>query len=620
LSALHPRYEESQRSRVPAELLPRLVGLCEQTARANIALTIDAEEADRLVLSLDLFSALAQDRRLAGWDGLGLAVQAYQKRAPAVITWLPELARATGRRIPVRLVKGAYWDSEVKWAQEKGLGDFPVFTRKAATDLCYRACAARLFGGGDRLFGQFATHNPRTAAEVIELAGPIRRYEFQKLHGMGDSLYELLAERLGKRFRCRVYAPVGDHRNLLPYLVRRLLENGANTSFVPQVSDAGRPLEGIVADPTQILTDQTLAVVKPSQLFGERRNASGLDLADRRVLDGIVVRLTLDRDAVPAEADRHEPADAERRVGHQRDSSTSDVANAVGTAQTGYGAWSHRPAAERAAVLEAAADLFEKSRLDLLSLIVREGGRTIGDALSEVREATDFLRYYAARARADFAAPMALPGPTGEHNSLRLEGRGVFSCISPWNFPLAIFVGQLSAALASGNTVVAKPAEQTSLTAARAVALLHEAGVPSEALQLVYGGAAVGMALVEDPRLAGVAFTGSTATGKDIARRLAAGPRPIVPFIAETGGVNAMIADSSALAEQLVRDVVISAFQSAGQRCSALRVLFMQDDGADSVLEKLAGAMAELRVGDPADPATNVGPVIDARARDKLAA
>ena len=619
LSALHPRYEEAQRARVMKELLPTLASLARSAREAALPFTIDAEEADRLVLSLDLFEQLARDPALAGWDGLGLAVQAYQKRAVAVIDWLDEMARDTRRRFMVRLVKGAYWDSEVKVTQERGFSDYPVFTRKPVTDLSYRAAAARILKASDRLYGQFATHNPRTVLEVLALAGAEPRYEFQKLHGMGDVLYELIAERLGPERRVRVYAPVGAHNELLPYLVRRLLENGANTSFVHQVVDETLPLERIATEPGRLLTMISRPVARPPLLFSDRVNSAGLDLSDRAVLNTLVARIGADRAAVPRSAPRHEPADRDVPLDSVAESDVADVADAVARANAAFVTWSRRSAIERATILETASDLFERERLALISLIVREGGRTLPDALAEVREAVDFLRYYAARARADFAGAMHLPGPTGERNTIALGGRGVFACISPWNFPLAIFTGQIAAALAAGNTVVAKPAEQTPLTAARAVALLHEAGVPSDALGLVCGeGAIVGGALVADPRIAGVAFTGSTETAKLIQRALAVEARPIVPFIAETGGINAMIVDSSALVEQVTRDVVVSAFNSAGQRCSALRVLYLQREIADAIEEKLAGALAELRLGDPADPATDIGPVIDADAAQIL--
>jgi RHH-type proline utilization regulon transcriptional repressor/proline dehydrogenase/delta 1-pyrroline-5-carboxylate dehydrogenase len=593
LSALHPRYEPAQRARITAELLPRLRNLVQTAAAAGMNLTVDAEEADRLVLSLEIFEALARDPALAGWDGLGLAVQAYQKRALGTVDWLVALARTSKRRLMVRLVKGAYWDSEIKWAQERGLADYPVFVRKAATDLSYRACAAKLLAAKDAIYGQFATHNPRTAAEILALADARSDFEFQKLHGMGDDLYDAL----GERAQVRVYAPVGAHRDLLPYLVRRLLENGANTSFIHQIKDASIPLADIVADPKTTLANAAAPVGLPRALFVDRENSTGIDLAD---------------DAV--RADLAAAVAAHRFDG---DMPTPDVGADIAKAHTAFPAWSQRAVAERAAVLARCADLFEANGRNLIAGIVREGFRTIPDAVAELREAVDFLRYYA-REALRVCTPTVLPGPTGERNVLSLGGRGVFACISPWNFPLAIFTGQVAAALAVGNTVVAKPAPQTPQIAAYAVRLLHEAGVPRDALRLAVGGPNIGAELVGDPRIAGVAFTGSTATAQAINRVLAAKAGPIVPLIAETGGVNAMVADSSALTEQVVGDAVISAFQSAGQRCSALRVLFVQDEAAENVRTMLTGAIAELRVGDPGDPVTDVGPVIDAAAKVAL--
>ncbi len=593
LSALHPRYEPALRARAFGELLPRLSALADQAAHAGINFTVDAEEADRLVLSLELFEALARNRTLDGWDGLGLAVQAYQKRATGVCAWLGDLARDTKRRFMVRLVKGAYWDSEIKWAQERGLSDYPVFVRKPATDLSYRACAIRLLAAKGAIYGQFATHNPRSALEILALADGRDDFEFQKLHGMGDGLYDAL----GSRARVRVYAPVGAHRDLLPYLVRRLLENGANTSFIHQIKDKDVPLADIVADPETALARTTKPVRLPAAMFADRKNSAGYDLADDATRDDLVATIkSHDLGSIPAE---------------------TPVAAEIETAAQGFTAWSKRSVEDRAAILERAADLFEANGKNLIAAIVREGFRTIPDAVSELREAVDFLRYYANEARR-VCSPQTLPGPTGERNTLTLGGRGVFACISPWNFPLAIFTGQIAAALAVGNGVVAKPALQTPRVAARAVALLHEAGIPRDVLRLVAGGPKIGQALIEDPRIAGVAFTGSTATAQAINRALAAKSGPIVPLIAETGGVNAMIADSSALTEQLVNDAIVSAFQSAGQRCSALRVLFVQDDAADRTIAMLKGAMTELRLGDPGDPATDIGPVIDADAKAKL--
>jgi len=633
LSALHPRYEAAKRERVHDELGPRLASLARRAAQAGIPITIDAEEADRLVLSLELFERLARDASLAGWDGLGLAVQAYQRRAVAVCEWLAALARDAGRRIMVRLVKGAYWDTEIKHAQVLGLDDYPVFTRKSATDLAYAACAQVLLDAGPRLFAQFATHNSHTTALVLECARGRRDFEFQKLHGMGDALYAALraeAHAADALVPCRVYAPVGSHRDLLPYLVRRLLENGANSSFVHQVGDPAVPLERLVADPLAALPVPYAPhprIPLPGNVLPDRPSARGLDLADQAVLDRLAQRVRQDRvDAARAasgaeEARRSvtEPADRRRRVGSVREASAADVDATVRAAAGAWRAWDALPVGARADALERTAALLEAHMDELVSLCVREAGKTLPDAVAEVREAADFCRYYARRARADFA-PAPLPGPTGESNRLELGGRGVLACISPWNFPLAIFCGQVSAALAAGNAVVAKPAEQTPLAAARAVALMHEAGVAREALQLLAGtGEAVGAPLVRHPLVAGVLFTGSYETAVAINRALAAREGPIVPLVAETGGLNAMVVDSSALAEQVVGDALASAFQSAGQRCSALRVLAVQDDAAPRIVDMLAGAMAELAIGDPGLPGTDVGPVIDAQAQAALA-
>jgi RHH-type proline utilization regulon transcriptional repressor/proline dehydrogenase/delta 1-pyrroline-5-carboxylate dehydrogenase len=625
LSALHPRYEVAQERRVFAELLPRIESLAERAAGAGIPVTLDAEESDRLELSLELFARLARHPALAGWDGLGLAVQAYQKRAIHVCDWLVTLARDARRRPMVRLVKGAYWDTEVKLAQVLGLEDYPVFTRKPATDVSYIACAQALLAAGDSVFPQFATHNSHSVATVLECAGGRRDFEFQKLHGMGDALYDALVPEAG--IPCRVYAPVGGHRDLLAYLVRRLLENGANSSFVHQVGDPDTPLERLVADPIEALPRPYAPhsrVPAPRFLLPDRLNSRGVDLSDRAVLARLAQRIAADRAAATAAPGARaitEPADRRRIVGAVRDAGGAELEEAVRSAGAAWRRWDATPAEERARALERAAELLEGAADELISLCVREAGKTLPDAVAEVREAADFCRYYAARGRADFGAPRALPGPTGEANSLALAGRGVFACISPWNFPLAIFAGQVSAALMAGNAVVAKPAEQTPLVAARAVALLHEAGVPREALRLVAGtGEAVGAPLVRHRLVAGVVFTGSYETARAINHALAARDGPIVPFIAETGGLNAMVVDSSALPEQVVADTLASAFQSAGQRCSSSRILLVQDDAAPRILEMLAGAMAELQVGDPSSPETDVGPVIDAEAKAMLEA
>jgi RHH-type proline utilization regulon transcriptional repressor/proline dehydrogenase/delta 1-pyrroline-5-carboxylate dehydrogenase len=637
LSALHPRYEIAQRERVMRELLPSLLVLARQARDAGIGFTIDAEEADRLEPMLDIVEALALAPELAGWDGLGLAVQAYQKRALPLIDWLADLARRAKRRLMVRLVKGAYWDTEIKRAQERGLDGYPVFTRKLATDVSYLACAKRLFAAGSALYPQFATHNAHTLAAVLELSGGRLDWEFQRLHGMGEALYDEVVGPDKMNRPCRVYAPVGGHEDLLAYLVRRLLENGANTSFVNRIVDERAPIDDIVADPIALLAALPQKphpkIPLPRDLFQpERRNSEGLDLADPRALadlrTGLAEALRQPARAAPivggtelagAEVPVFDPSDRRRQIGTVVAASPEAVEQALARAVKAAPSWNNTAAERRAALLEHAADRYEQQRAALMALIVREGGRTIPAALSEVREAVDFLRYYAARARAEFAMPQCLPGPTGEQDEIGLHGRGVFACISPWNFPLSIFTGQIAAALAAGNAVIAKPAEQTPLVAAAAVRQLLAAGIPGDVLHLLPGdGETVGAALVADPQIAGVAFTGSTETGRAINQSLAARPGPIAPLIAETGGQNAMIVDSSALAEQVVADAIVSAFDSAGQRCSALRLLYVQDDIADRLLPMLTGAMAELSIGDPALLATDVGPVIDEPARQAL--
>ena len=637
LSALHPRYEMAQHDRIMRELLPVLLGLARQARDAGIGFTIDAEEADRLEPMLDIVEALALAPELAGWDGLGLAVQAYQKRALPLVDWLADVARRAKRRLMVRLVKGAYWDTEIKRAQERGLDGYPVFTRKLATDVSYLACAKQLFAAGSALYPQLATHNAHSLAAILELSGGRTDWEFQRLHGMGEALYDEVVGRDKMNRPCRVYAPVGGHEDLLAYLVRRLLENGANTSFVNRIVDERAPIDEIVADPIARLAALPRKphpkIPLPRDLFQpERCNSQGLDLADPRALadlrKGLAEALRLPARAAPivggtelagTKTSVFDPSDRRRQIGTVVAAGPGAVEQALARAVHAAPSWNNTPAEQRAAILERAADLYEQHRAALMALIIREGGRTVPAALSEVREAVDFLRYYAARARAEFAMPQRLPGPTGEQDEIGLHGRGVFACISPWNFPLSIFTGQIAAALAAGNAVIAKAAEQTPLVAAAAVRHLLAAGIPGDVLHLLPGdGETVGAALVADPRIAGVAFTGSTETGRAINQSLAARPGPIAPLIAETGGQNAMIVDSSALAEQVVADTLVSAFDSAGQRCSALRLLYVQDDIADRLLPMLAGAMAELRIGDPALLATDVGPVIDEPARQAL--
>jgi RHH-type transcriptional regulator, proline utilization regulon repressor / proline dehydrogenase / delta 1-pyrroline-5-carboxylate dehydrogenase len=639
LSALHPRYHPAQAERLHAELVPRLRDLALAARAAWMPLTIDAEEADKLDLSLALFEAMLTEPALAGWNGLGLAVQAYSKRALPVIDWLAALAAATGRRVPVRLVKGAYWDSEIKRAQEDGLAGYPVFTRKVNTDVAYLAAARALLAREDALYPQFATHNAQTIAAIAVLAGD-RAYEFQRLYGMGEALHREVVrpETLGKP--CRIYAPVGGHRDLLAYLVRRLLENGANTSFVNRLADDAAPVAVIIADPVEkaaaLEPKANPLIPPPPELFmPERRNSLGLPLWEPSVreplLDAIKEALALLVEAGPIMAgdaiargevvEITSPHDRSVVVGTCRCADPQAIEAALAAAKSASAAWDAEGGAKRAAILERAADLFEADRAALLGLMVREAGKTLANAQSDLREAVDHLRYTAAEVRRKFAGPLVLPGPTGERNELRLHGRGVFTCISPWNFPLAIFTGQIAAALGAGNAVVAKPAEQTPLTAARAVMLLYRAGVPGDVLHLLPGpGETVGAALVADARVDGVAFTGGTDTGLAINRALAARDGAIIPLIAETGGLNAMIVDSSALPEQVVDDALASAFDSAGQRCSALRVLFLQEDVADTMLAMLLGAARELKIGDPLDYATDIGPVIDADAQASLQA
>ncbi|WP_367198692.1 bifunctional proline dehydrogenase/L-glutamate gamma-semialdehyde dehydrogenase PutA [Amorphus sp. 3PC139-8] len=639
LSALHPRYEFAKRERVMSELAPRLADLAVMAKDADIGFTVDAEEADRLDLSLDVIEAVAMDPRLKGWDGYGLAIQAYQKRCHALIDWLEDLAKRANRRLAVRLVKGAYWDSEIKWAQERGLPGYPVFTRKVLTDVSYIACAKKLLAADTAFYPQFATHNAHTVATILELAGNRQDFEFQRLHGMGEALYTQIVGEKALNRPCRIYAPVGTHEDLLAYLVRRLLENGANSSFVNRIQDEKLPIDAIVADPIHqargLSSYPNPNIPLPQNLYGAaRKNSQGLDLTDPAALAPVAERMERfaayrweGRPSVggsPQEGTAREvrdPADHSRIIGTMTDATPELATKALERATRAFPAWDATPAGKRAEILEKAADLYEENLAELSAICVREAGKIMLDAVAEVREAVDFLRYYAHRARIDFAEPEAMPGPTGERDEYWLAGRGTFLCISPWNFPLAIFTGQVSAALAAGNSVLAKPAEQTPLVAARAVELLHQAGVPGDVLHLLPGdGAAIGGALLPDPRVSGVAFTGSVETAHIINRALAARDGAIVPLIAETGGQNAMIVDSTALPEQVVVDLCASAFQSAGQRCSAARVLFVQEDCADRTLTMLAGAMAELAIGDPSDLATDIGPVIDAEAKEALTA
>jgi len=634
LSALHPRYLAIKEERVMEELYPRVLEQARAAKEQNIGFCIDAEEADRLVISLKLFDRLARDPSLDGWQGLGLAVQAYQKRARYVIDKLVELGQQTGRRFLVRLVKGAYWDTEIKMGHQMGWPDFPVWTTKTATDLNYLLCAQRMLAAPDQIYSQFATHNAHTLCAIRLLAerAEVDHYEFQRLHGMGEPLYRAAHDAFGNR-TVRVYAPVGSHEDLLPYLVRRLLENGANTSFVHSFLDDDVPVEDVARGPFEKAKslDRHAGIAKPVDLYGESRaNSQGVDISQ------VAVRIRLERafeafdqaglihakpiiegtliegDAQPVMS----PVDRSRQVGTVVEATVDDVAVAFESAAAAQPLWNGRGGLERAALLRAMGDAMEADMDRLIALMAREAGKTLADGVAEVREAVDFCRYYADQAEREFSDPERLPGPAGETNHLGLQGRGVFVCISPWNFPLAIFIGQVAAALAAGNTVLAKPAEQTALVAYEAVQMFQQVGLPVEVLHLLPGrGETVGAALTSDYRTAGVAFTGSTEVARLINRALASRDCAIAPLIAETGGLNAMFVDTTALMEQVIDDAVVSAFGSAGQRCSALRIIFLPEETAERFIEGLKGAMDELAIGDPADPATDVGPVIDEDAR-----
>ena len=638
LSALHPRYELAQVGRVMDELVPRLRALCLDAAKYDIGLNIDAEEADRLDLSLDCFEAISGDPELKDWQGFGVVVQAYQKRAPFVLDHLADMGKRHGRRFMVRLVKGAYWDMEIKRAQELGLKGYPVFTRKANTDVSYLACAKKLFANADVFYPQLATHNAHSISAVLNFAGNNRDFEFQRLHGMGEELYEQAIEGDKVGTGCRIYAPVGQHEDLLAYLVRRLLENGANSSFVNRVQDAETPIAEIIADPVAQVRGYAHKphprIPMPRDIYGAGRiNAKGMDLTDRAVLRDLEVEMPkvfetewkagpiVDGTEGAGEQSRDvvSPQNFDQRIGTASEATDADIDKAIASAVKAASAWAARPAEERALCLERAADLMEEDMARLMSLCTLEAGKTVLDGVAEIREAVDFCRYYANRARDDLGAGVRLRAPDAGGRMAEFTGGRVFTCISPWNFPFAIFCGQVTAALAAGNAVLAKPAEQTPVIAAEAVKLLHKAGIPADVLHLLPGdGARVGAALVRDERVGGVCFTGSTEVARLINRTLAGRDGTMPPLIAETGGQNAMIVDSTALSEQVTRDVMMSSFQSAGQRCSALRVMFVQDDVADRTIKMIAGAMEELNVSDPAYISTDVGPVIDAEARDML--
>ena len=643
LSALHPRYELAHRERVMAELLPKVLKLAGMARDGGIGLTLDAEETERLELSLEIFAAVYNDARFAGYEGLGLAVQAYQKRASHVVDWLAALASTRGRRIMTRLVKGAYWDTEIKRAQTQGFSHYPVFTRKANTDVSYLACAAKMLAQPAVFYCQFATHNAHTVATILERAlvsgNAVADFEFQRLHGMGIELYDAVLAQPGAA--CRVYAPVGSHEDLLPYLVRRLLENGANSSFVNRIADPTVRIEDVVADPIAAVVahqakgsagSEKIALPKNMYLDSAvgRVNSAGFSFSEVPATDALFAAMApvlsrvdlIAQPLIAGNAMRGVPINAIdpvrlEKIGVVEEADTALLNLALDITSK----WRGLTGTERAGVLERAADLLEARRAFFIALMAREAGKTLPDALGEVREAADFCRYYAAQCRAYFSASEVLPGPTGESNELSLTGRGVFASISPWNFPLAIFIGQIAAAFAAGNAVIAKPAEQTPIIAFETIKLLLEAGMPADAIALLPGcGETIGAQLVADPRIAGVVFTGGTSTAQAINRSLALRNGPIIPFIAETGGLNAMIADSSALPEQVVNDVIASAFNSAGQRCSALRILCVQRDIAPRIMMLLAGAMQELRLGDPATLDTDIGPVIDRDALNMLLA
>lgn len=641
LSALHPRYEASKRKRILKELSASLTQLTQRARELNVAVSIDAEEADRLELSLEVFAAVYASPAAKGWGGFGLVLQAYAKRALPVLHWLIKLAQVQGDEIPVRLVKGAYWDTEIKHAQVLGLAGYPVYTRKANTDLAYLACARLLFSDLAKgcLFPQFATHNAHTISCILAMAGE-RPVEFQRLHGMGEALYQQTLKRAPKGSYCRIYAPVGAHKDLLPYLVRRLLENGANSSFVHQLVDEKVPVARLSSHPLELVQDKKSwsnpNIPLPLNLYGEKRiNSKGLNLNINAQLNPLLEHLhhfdsqhwsgrpwLAESINVPAAAitQIYSPFDQQQLVGEMQWTSAAQVDAALDAAELAFPRWNATPVQERAACLYKLADLLEEHMPELIALCAREAGKQLVDGVAEVREAVDFCRYYAQQAEEKFTDAQLMPGPTGESNELYLTGRGIFVTISPWNFPVAIFLGQLVAAAVAGNSVLAKPAEQTSLIASRCMELLYKAGIPRDVVQLLPGkGTEIGPLLTRDRRVAGVAFTGSTLTAQSINRALAARDNaPIATLIAETGGQNAMIVDSTALPEQVVADIVESSFTSAGQRCSALRILFIQEEIAERLIEVLAGAMAELQLGDPRDPATDVGPVIDQQAKDKL--
>jgi len=639
LSALHPRYEIAQSQRVHQEMYPRLLELMIIAKQYNIGLNIDAEETERLEISLEIIERLAKEPELENWDGMGIVVQAYQKRAYSTLEYLIDLSKRTNRRFMIRLVKGAYWDSEIKHAQEQGMEAYMVFTQKCHTDMSYLSCAKLIFENTDAIYPQFATHNALTVATIMQYAGSYQDYEFQCLHGMGDALYDHIVgqEKFGS-VPCRIYAPVGTYKHLLPYLVRRLLENGANSSFVNRIVDEEVPIKDLIENPSEkahrLGFKQHPGIQSPRKLFGEERmNSQGININDFQTIEDLAQetnkQLNLPITAYPLIAGKNEckgeifevknPSNHNENIGTVYFANENSVDIAMTNASNAFESWDETSVDDRAKMLEKTATLLEQNFAEFIGIAVKEAGKTLANAVDEVREAIDFCRYYAVQARKDFSKPTVLKGPTGELDQISLHGRGVIVCISPWNFPLAIFLGQVAAALVAGNTVVAKPAEQTSLIAYRAVELLHKAGIPKDVIQLLPGtGATIGTGLINDSRVSGVIFTGSTGVAKLIQKTLANKAGAITPLVAETGGQNCMVVDSSALPEQVVTDVIKSSFDSAGQRCSALRVLFLQEDIADSVIEMLKGAMKELTVGDPNELSNDIGPVIDNKAQKVL--
>jgi len=636
LSALYCRYEPLQHKQAVQQIAEKLLILVSQARIANIPVTIDAEETERLNMSLDIFNLVITDSSVQGWSGLGLAVQAYQLRASSTLHWVIALAQSLQCKIPVRLVKGAYWDSEIKRTQVNGIKNYPVFTSKQATDVSYLACSTLILSYPDEIYPQFATHNAHTLAAILTLAENHPGYEFQRLHGMGEQLYRQLLKQTSEDIPCRIYAPVGNYQDLLPYLVRRLLENGANTSFINQVENPENNIDKVIADPVIYLTElqnQQSQIPLPSDLYGKnRKNSEGINLANPEVLKELDLELkhfnNTSWHASPivngqcisgTSKKRYNPANNQMLIGDIINSKQETIENAINSASSAYKHWRLSTVQQRAISLQKTAELIEQNRAELVSLCVREGGKTIKDALSEIRETVDFCRYYAQSAIELFDQPLSLAGPTGESNLLYQYGRGIFVCISPWNFPIAIFMGQITAALVSGNAVIAKPATQTPLTAMRCIQLLHQAGIPKDVLQFLPGdGASMSEKLISDSRIAGVAFTGSLSTAQLINQQLSKLPA-IIPLIAETGGQNVMIADSSAHSEQLIQDALQSAFNSAGQRCSALRVLYIPHEIADQLIARIIGAMQHLIIGDPQNYQTDIGPVISQNAAKQLA-